>query len=131
VVLPISAAKVPKHSQTVPYKDYIMHLMSLTRLAEKNEKRNLSHEAAQMNIPLLHAPRLSKLKKYWVSSYAGCLENELAENNHPNRLEQIVANNRNIHGSGNKFILPVIPVQAFQQQFWERFKFTLISCIRA
>jgi hypothetical protein len=59
------------------------------------------------------------------------LENELAENNSPNRLEQIVANNRNIYGSGNKFILPVIPVQGFQQQFWERFKFKLISCIRA
>jgi len=33
-----------------------------------------------------------------------CLENELVENNYPNRLEQIVADNRNIYGSGNDFI---------------------------
>jgi hypothetical protein len=49
-----------------------------------------------------------------------------ALNNSPKRLEQIVANNRNIYGSGNKFILPVIPVQGFQQQFWERFKLSSI-----
>ena len=36
-----------------------------------------------------------------------------------------------ICSSGNDFILPVIPVQGFQQQFWERLKFKLISCIRA
>jgi hypothetical protein len=35
------------------------------------------------------------------------------------------------NGLGNNFILPVIPVQGFQQQFWEQLKFTLNSCIRA
>jgi|GEM_PF-5127963 len=49
-----------------------------------------------------------------------------ALNNSPNRLEQIVADNRNIYGSGNEFILPVIPVRGFQQQFWERYYFPSI-----
>jgi hypothetical protein len=49
--------------------------------------------------------------------------------NYPNRLEQIVADNRNIYESGNKFILPVIPVRGFQQQFWERYFFLSILVV--
>ena len=33
--------------------------------------------------------------------------------------EEITAVDRNKHGSGNNFILPVIPVQESQKQFWE------------
>ncbi len=47
---------------------------------------------------------------------------------HPHTLP---ASNRNKHDSGNDFILPVMPVQESQKQFWEQLKFTLNSCIRA
>jgi len=36
-----------------------------------------------------------------------------------------------IFSSRNNFILPVIPVRGSREQFWERLKFTLTSCIWA
>ena len=74
--------------------------------------------------------RLIRSKSPVLATYDIC--SEMDENNYPNRLEQILVNNsKYIYGSGNNFILPVIPVQGSQEPFWERLKFTLISCIGA
>ena len=66
----------------------------------------------------MHASNSEPAAAEFTSSERSILKNELAENNSPNRLEQIVADNRNIYGSGNKFILPVIPVQGYRD-LWE------------
>jgi len=57
-------------------------------------------------------------------------ENRSLENNHSSWLAGAIAvYGKNKDGSENNFILPVIPIQAVQQLFWEQLKFTLNSCI--
>jgi len=43
----------------------------------------------------------------------------------------LIANHSHMYGSGNEFILPVLPVHEPKQQFWERYKLKLTSCNRA
>jgi len=57
----------------------------------------------------MHASNSEPAAAEFTSIDCSILKNELAENNSPNRLEQIVANN---------FILPVIPVQGYRD-LWE------------
>lgn len=40
-------------------------------------------------------------------------------------IRAMSADKRNKHGSENNFILPIIPVQGFHQQFWEQLKFNI------
>jgi len=66
----------------------------------------------------------------YLVSLGYLFRNELAEKNYLNRLEQIVAANRN-RWIREQLYLPVILVPGSQEQFWEQFAFTLNSCIRA
>jgi hypothetical protein len=73
---------------------------------------------------------MRKDRRSTCAGYLGHLfGNRLTENNSPNRFEQIVADNRNIYGSGNSFILPVIPELENQGMLREQLKFNFISSI--